>query len=311
MVLVEMDVKFWTISRGRTCPKQIWQRLKIISSTMCIYSRRSKDILTSQPCHEKTATFDPDGKVYWWFFTSSVPNISAKPDVSCKAQNTLHLKRQNYVLLYIVIYITIHIHQRPVYIVINNVCQFMQLNYSLYQLDVPNYHLQLDVRDYFQGHSHCTKFDSRVSAFLEIHASVFQGSALGPASYVITAADLRTRHHENRLLKYADDTYLIVPAVVSYTVEEELNHIAEWSRANNLRLNQSKSQEIIFIAPGVRRTLTILPDPIQGIKRLESIKVLGVIINDQLTTSDHVTELTATCARTLYAIRTLKAHGLI
>jgi len=212
--------------------------------------------------------------------------------------------------LYIVIYITDDIHQRTVYIIINNVHQFMQLNYSLYQLDVPKYHLQLDVRDYFQGHSHCMKFDSHVSAFLEIHASVFQGSALGPASYVITAADLRTRHHENRLLTYADDTYLIVPAVVSYTVEE-LNHIAEWSRANNLRLNQSKSQEIIFIAPGARRTLTILPDPIQGIKRLESIKVLGVIINDQLTTSDHVTELTATYARTLYDKRTLKAHGLI
>jgi len=53
------------------------------------------------------------------------------------------------------------------------------------------------------------------------------------------------------------------------------------------------------------------PIPIQGIKRLESIKVLGVIINDQLTTSDHVTELIATCSRTLYAVRTLKAHGLI
>ena len=39
----------------------------------------------------------------------------------------------------------------------------------------------------------------------------------------------------------------------------------------------------LFIAPGARRTLKGLPDPIQGIKRLESIKVLGVIINDQLT----------------------------
>ena len=56
--------------------------------------------------------------------------------------------------------------------------------------------------------------------------------------------------------------------------------------------------------------LTILPDLIQGIKMVESINVLGVIINDQLTTSA-VTELIATCARTLYAIRTLKAHGLI
>ena len=56
--------------------------------------------------------------------------------------------------------------------------------------------------------------------------------------------------------------------------------------------------------------LTILPDLMQGIKMVESINVLGVIINDQLTISS-VTELIATCARTLYAIRTLKAHGLI
>ena len=44
---------------------------------------------------------------------------------------------------------------------------------------------------------------------------------------------------------------------------------------------------------------------------MESIRVLGVIINHQLTTSDHVTEVIATCAGTLYAIRTLKVHGLI
>ena len=77
---------------------------------------------------------------------------------------------------------------------------------------------------------------------------------------------------------------------VLHTVEEELNHNAEWSWAKNLRLNQSKSQEIIFISPGARRMLTRLPDPIQGIKRLDSIKVLGVTNNDQLTSSDHVTE---------------------
>jgi len=47
------------------------------------------------PCHEKTATFDPEGKEYWWFFTSSVPNISAKPDTSCKTQNSLDMNRNN------------------------------------------------------------------------------------------------------------------------------------------------------------------------------------------------------------------------
>jgi len=54
-----------------------------------------------------------------------------------------------------------------------------------------------------------------ISAVAVIHASVIQGSALGPASYIVivTAADLHPIHEQNRIFKFADDTYLIVPAV--------------------------------------------------------------------------------------------------
>jgi hypothetical protein len=148
-----------------------------------------------------------------------------------------------------------------------------------------------------------------VSSFLEILASVFQGSALGPASYVVTAADLRTVHDTNRLHKYADDTYLIVPAVASHTVEEEINHIEAWSQANNLRLNQSKSQEMLFVRRAHRLSVD-LPDQIRGIARVESMTVLGVHVNDRMTASDHVSKTIAACARNMYALRTLKAHGL-
>ena len=42
---------------------------------------------------------------------------------------------------------------------------------------------------------------------------VIQGSAIGPTSYVVTASDLHAICHGNELCKYADDTYLIIPAV--------------------------------------------------------------------------------------------------
>ena len=48
--------------------------------------------------------------------------------------------------------------------------------------------------------------------FLAITASVIQGSAIGPASFVVNAADLTLITPGNLLAKYADDTYLIVPA---------------------------------------------------------------------------------------------------
>ena len=49
-----------------------------------------------------------------------------------------------------------------------------------------------------------------VSSFLDVTASIILGSGLGPASYTVNAADLRPRHAENAIVKYADDTYLII-----------------------------------------------------------------------------------------------------
>src|SRR6218665_2958998 len=43
-----------------------------------------------------------------------------------------------------------------------------------------------------------------------INASIVQGSVVGPASYVIVASDLKPIHRNNKMMKYADDTYLLV-----------------------------------------------------------------------------------------------------
>ena len=48
-----------------------------------------------------------------------------------------------------------------------------------------------------------------------ISASIIQGSAIGPASYVVDASDLQAVTDGNALCKYADDTYLIIPASTS------------------------------------------------------------------------------------------------
>jgi hypothetical protein len=48
-----------------------------------------------------------------------------------------------------------------------------------------------------------------------INASVVQGSAVGPATFVVNAANLRPITNGNILGKYADDSYLIVPSSLS------------------------------------------------------------------------------------------------
>jgi len=102
------------------------------------------------------------------------------------------------------------------------------------------------IKDFLEGHSHCTKFGLDVSPFADIMASGIQGSSLGPAAYAVTASIPRPVHAGNDIVKFADDTYLIIPVSNTDTSAEELAHVQTWASCNNLQLNCKKSQEIIF-----------------------------------------------------------------
>jgi len=73
------------------------------------------------------------------------------------------------------------------------------------QLDMPGQAYNW-IRNAFSGRSHCAKLGGEVSFFLDVTASIIQGSGLGPASYTVNAADLRPRHAENAIVEYSDDT---------------------------------------------------------------------------------------------------------
>ena len=92
---------------------------------------------------------------------------------------------------------------------------------------------------------------------LPISASIIQGSALGPVEYVFTASDLSTLIPTNRLCKYADDTYLLVPAIHTQTIPQEFQHISDWASANNLKLNNAKSQEMIVHHPRKKKRVEV------------------------------------------------------
>src|SRR5688572_3967334 len=84
-----------------------------------------------------------------------------------------------------------------------------------------------------------TRFADAVSDPVEIDSSIVQGSGLGPPSY----ADLKTLDSANFLIKYADDTYLLIDSSQLQTAMGEYENISIWARGNNLRLNKSKTLE--------------------------------------------------------------------
>jgi len=111
---------------------------------------------------------------------------------------------------------------------------------------------------------------------------------MGPASYIVTAADLQHVTAGNHIFKYADDTYLVIPAANSTTALSEILHIVKWAAENNLKLNCAKSKELIFTAKSSRATSTQLPVECLNIERVTSLRILGVIISNRLTATEHV-----------------------
>ena len=115
------------------------------------------------------------------------------------------------------------------------------------QLDMPDEAYNWLVA-FFSGHSHCTVYQGQMSKLKDITASIIQGSGIRPISYVVNASDLRTVSSSNKIVKFADDTYLLIPAsnVVSRAIE--LVNVETRARANiNLTLNNNRTKEIIFI----------------------------------------------------------------
>jgi len=83
---------------------------------------------------------------------------------------------------------------------------------------------------------------------------------------------------------------------------------------NHLKLNRAKSGEVVFTDNRRRRkkarSSPPLPPTIPGIERRDQLRMLGVTIANDFTVTAHVTELTAKCAQTQYALRVLRLHGL-
>ena len=110
------------------------------------------------------------------------------------------------------------------------------------------------------------------------------------------------------MAKYADDCYLLVPACNTSSLPQEMAHISDSAQRNGLKLNSSKTKELLV----TRKSLpyTQYPPPIAGIDRVPELVVLGVTLQRDIGISVHVQELVAKGHQCLYALKVLKAHGL-
>lgn len=120
--------------------------------------------------------------------------------------------------------------------------------------------------------------------------------------------DLKPLSDYNKILKYADDTSLLVPQHSSVSLEAEFTHISNWSDSNKLKINTAKTKEIIFHRP--RLPKKVLPIPLMGIEQVNCAKILGLTLSDTFSPTQHLNTILMQCNQRLYLLSQLKYQNL-
>ena len=151
--------------------------------------------------------------------------------------------------------------------------------------------------DWFSSYLHnrqqFVKFSDACSDCQTVKCGIPQGSILGPLLFLMYINDLPRVSRILLSFLFADDTNLFITGndiqEMVRVINRELANIVDWLKANKLSLNIDKTNFILFRPKS--RPVTTLDIRIEGtqIQRVTEAKFLGVIIDEKLNWSRHIT----------------------
>lgn len=152
------------------------------------------------------------------------------------------------------------------------------------------------------------------SEYVNIKRGVPQGSVLGPILFIIFTNDLleyiRRSFPEDKLIVYADDTNAILSAKDMDTLEYKLNYILDnfslWFKANNLKINTSKTSALLFKSTIRNKDSLHIRLDGEKVDMVDSVKFLGVHIDALLNWKSELKSIDSTLSSACFALRSLR-----
>jgi len=142
----------------------------------------------------------------------------------------------------------------------------------------------------------------------KITRDIIQGSGLSPTLYTIMESNLHLKSSKNIIVKFVDDTTLVVPENSDVSLQEEFDHINVWATVNKMILNLIKTKETVFHRPGPKG-FHMFPS-VEGIELVEQVKLLGVILQNNLSVNSHVNYVLTLCSQRIFLLKRLRDQGL-
>ncbi len=171
--------------------------------------------------------------------------------------------------------------------------------------------LQL-IRSYFSDRTQRVQIEGILSDAACLLCGVPQGSVLGPIKFCLYLLPLSAilRYHNIGYHIYADDTQLYISFKCKDPIESIailnacISDIRVWMIKNKLKINDSKTEFIVFRSPLLKQDISSLSVSVGDSQILSSSKVrdLGVIFDKCLTFDDHISGI---CRSTHFHLRNI------
>ena len=157
---------------------------------------------------------------------------------------------------------------------------------------------------------HQTTLHDIVSTLAFINANIMQGFVVSPPPFVVNSLDLHPIHAFNTMMKYADDTYFLVGSNHIATATAEFANISVWAAKNNLHLNPLKTRELVITKRRHKSNLRSEGPVVLGAKHVSTLRVLGVVLQTNLSMGAHIDHTLVRCASPSHALCILRSQGL-
>ena len=147
---------------------------------------------------------------------------------------------------------------------------------------------------YLTNISQMVLFNGKISDIRDVTCGVPQGSILGPLLFILYINDFAKVSDKLFHVLFADDTNVFLNGknmnmLIDTTIQQELSRLYVWLLANKLSLNLSKTHFMVFHRARHKQYnihIEINKVPIEQVKHTT---FLGVIFDDRLEWSNHIT----------------------
>ena len=166
------------------------------------------------------------------------------------------------------------------------------------------------LQSYLNNRTQSTIINNVVSEREIVNVGIPQGSCLGPLLFLVYINDIFSSTKINLRL-FADDACLSYqhsdPACVNSVINEELRKVDVWLRANKLFINYSKTKFLLFNNTSKKCNFKV---NINGfnIEQSESIKYLGVVLDEKLSWRAHIRSLKSKLSRSCFVLSKLRYY---